>query len=149
MLKINREGQGCYLHCFLFFDSYNLRVEISMKKRGQQKKGVLKQKIEASLHTCIGDSRNIFVGNLSCKAFMFFHCFLVIKIRIASKSLLKSSGLSSCGSNWRKRYTLRLLLMCLVEREFRKLFFLGGGDDLPQARKDLPWGSGVGGNYTD
>ena len=65
-------------------------------------------------------------------------------------SLLNSSDFLSYGSNSQKRYTLRLLLMCLEEERVLQFFLSGrGANDLPWRRKCLPGGLGLGGNYTD
>ena len=80
---------------------------------------------------------------------IFIVFFFSDKKRIASKSVKNSSDLPSCGSNLRKRYTLRLLAMCLKEGRGWKLFCLGGANDLPLAKKGLSGGTRVWGNYTD
>ena len=47
------EGKGGIYTIYHFVGSNNLRFEISLKKRRQQKKGALKQRTETPLCTCI------------------------------------------------------------------------------------------------
>ena len=64
VFEANLEGQGWYYTFYHFGDSNKLIVEISSKKRRQQKNGALNQKIEKALYTCIEAS--------------VFYCFLII-----------------------------------------------------------------------
>ena len=54
---------------YYFIDPY-LGDEISLKKREQQKKGVLKYRIETPLHNCIGASRK-FHAESACFVIVF------------------------------------------------------------------------------
>ena len=47
------EGKGGIYTIYHFVGSNNLRFEISLKKRRQQKKGALKQRTETPLCTCV------------------------------------------------------------------------------------------------
>ena len=69
---------------------------------------------------------------ISCKSILFLFCFFDDKEKGTSKSLLNSSDLPSYGSNSRKRYTLRLLSMCLEDGEVLEVVLPGRGtNELP------------------
>ena len=98
------------------FVGSNLVVEIFLRNSEHQKKGALKQRIEAPLYTLYW----VFIIIL-CKGCLLFYCFLVIKRILKGLFsfipwLLNSSDLPSYGSNLRKRYTLKLSSMCLGSR---------------------------------
>ena len=91
----------------------NLGVKMFLKKREHQKKGAFKQMIEAPLYTLYCGFKKI-----PGKTYLLFFLFLVIKRILKTLFsfipwLLNSSDLPSYGPNLRKRYTLRLLPMCL------------------------------------
>ena len=72
MTLILKDKSGIY-NVYHIADSNNLRVEISSKKRGQQK--------TREMEDC-GKSKHLYWGfkKISCKAwFLFVVCFLVIK----------------------------------------------------------------------
>ena len=76
-------------------------------------------------------SPNNFMQSLSV------HCFLMSKkvfLYTFNPRLLNSFDLPSYGSELRKRYTLRLFLMCLEEKSFGSCSAWGNGD------KRLTWG---------
>ena len=65
-LRLNLKDKGGKQHCLLFVSS-NLGVEIFFKKREHQKKGALKQRIEAPLYNlCCGFKK------ILCKECFFF-----------------------------------------------------------------------------
>ena len=101
----NLKGQGWYLHCLPFCDSISQRVDLSSKKKGQQKKGAVKLVVNAYWS----------FKKISCSTCLFFYyCFLVYN---NFEKLIQFFWLPSCGSNSRKGYTLRLLAMYLEEGE--------------------------------
>ena len=95
-----------------------------------------------------------YLKKVSCKACLPFYSLYFIK-GIAFKGsiffclvLLSSSNLPSYGSNWRKTYKIRLLLM-LLERGVLKTGLPGReANDLLWERRSLPGKPGVE-NYTD
>ena len=94
-------------HCLILFVDSNLGVETFLMcyNRGFRQLCI----------PCIEVSRKFYI----CKACLPFNCFLVIKgiLKVLFSFilwLLNFSDLPNYGSNCRKRYTLRLLLKCLV-----------------------------------
>ena len=77
----------------------------------------------------IGNSTHLYwrLKKISCRACLFSQCFVVVVVvekKQFSKTLLLSKGLLTCtfilpllSSESRKRYTLKLLLMCLEALE--------------------------------
>ena len=111
-LRLILKEKGGKQYC-LPFVGFNLGVEIFLKKRKHQKKGALKQKIKAPLYTLHWDFKKIL-----CKACLRFYCFFLIKRILKALFffipwLLTFSDLSSYGLNSSKRYTVRLLSVCL------------------------------------
>ena len=90
----------------------DLEVQIFLKKREHHKKGLLKQRTEAPLHTLYWGFKKT-----PSKACLLF-CFLLIRRILKALFsfilwLLNSSDLRSYDSNSRKRHTLRSLRMCI------------------------------------
>ena len=87
-------------------------------------------------------SPNNFMQSLSV-----FYSFLMTKTNIAFKFLftfmpwlLNFSYLRSYGSELRKRYTLRLFLMCLEERSFGNCSAWGNGRQMTHFGQRCVWG---------
>ena len=87
-------------------------------------------------------SPNNFMQSLSA-----FYCFLMTKNNITFKLiftfkpwLLNFFDLRSYGSKLRKRYTLRLFLMCLEERSFRSCSVWGNGGQMTRFGERCAWG---------
>ena len=76
-VKLILKNKGGIYTAYHFVDSNNLRVEMSSKKRRQQKKCALKQRIEVLLYTCIEVS-----------VFLFFFCRQKEQLLILLFSLL-------------------------------------------------------------
>ena len=103
--------------CLPFVRS-NLRVEIFLGKREHQKRMHWNRGLK---HLCI-----LYIGvfkKILCKACLVFNCCLVIKRILKALFslipwLLNFSDFLNYGSNWRKRYTLRLSSKSLVSSTF-------------------------------
>ena len=88
-----------------------------------------------------------------CRTCLFF-CFLITKKNISFKFLftfkpwlLNSFDLPSYGSELRKRYTLRLYVMCLEERNFGSCSACGNRGQMTHVGERCAWGGlEVGGN---
>ena len=62
--------------------------------------------------------------------------------------LLNSFDVPSYGSEFKEKYTIRLFLVCLVERRFGSFSAWGNGEQMTQSEERCAWGRlGVGGNY--
>ena len=94
---------------------------------------------------------------ISCRACLFFIVFWWPKNNIAFKSLftfnpwlLSSFDFPSYCSELRKRYTVRLFLMCLEERGFGGCSAWGNGGQMTHFGERCAWGElGVGGKYAN
>ena len=95
---------------------------------------------------------------ISCRACLFFIVFWWQKKNITFKFkflftfkpwLLNSFDLPSFGSELRKRYTLRLFLMCLEKRIFESCSAWGDGGQMAHLVGKIRGRLEVGGNYAN
>ena len=94
---------------------------------------------------------------VACSACLFFIVFWWQEKNIAFKFLfnfkpwlLNSFDLPNYGSELRKRYTIKLLLMCLEERSFGSCSAWGNGGQMTRLGKRCPCGElEVGENYAN
>ena len=86
-----------------------------------------------------------------------FYYFLMTKKNIAFKflftfkpGLLNSFDLPSYDSELRKRYTLRVFLICFEEKSFRSCSAWGNAGQMTHFGERCAWrGLGVGGNFAN
>ena len=63
---------------------------------------------------------------------------------------MDSFDFPSYGSELRKRYTLKLFLMCLEEKSFGSCSAWGDGGQMAHLGERCAWGGlGIGGNYAN
>ena len=101
-------------HTFYHFVRSCLQFEIFLNKRENQKKGALKYRIETltSLHSMLRFQKKS-LQSLSALLGIFAKKRILKSLFSFIPWLLNSSDLPSSGSNSTKRYTSRLLSICL------------------------------------